>query len=620
MGYTAITSRKIPSGTQVVSTYGAQSDGRTYYPGSGTGVMKWFTDKAASTNVEFLKMYLRAGETLSLYDDYFADIPAQSGPRIICPAGTPGESDWQGHNGTKHSGVGFAPSTGAASWAYEIDQPNVRVYDLILQGVSGKRCIYIGSISGTVHIVGNVLVRIGTTPTSNSQNAIGGYAPSATIYVVNNIIDGFYQGVAGEFANTSCVYNNTMVDMINAGVYTSTGIGTRLYAYCYNNCYYNVGAASSYPSGQHGTNVTLDSASDFVDYANQDYSLSSTASEARDTGTDLHADSRYAFDDDIQNETRSARDVGADGFSASPSLSELIMSWNLLEDATPTLSELIMSWNLLESEPPVVSELVMSWNLEASAEVSPNFTTYFKRAIFDALFGITPFTFGPMYLALGNSEGVEPNGRGYQRCLVTDWAASVDGVIETSTDVVFQKSTATWGVISTYMWRDAATSGNLLSAGNITNGGNVSINRIVTVPAGNLVLSLGGTLFNDMADIIMDAMISEGSIEISSLTLGLLIDTPNLDGTFTEVSATGYSRASVTIGYNPTVGMYVNTADVTFPEVQSGNDWGSVTGYVIFADDEPVTYGTHAAVTVDYATYGVTGYSVPANRMVLEVV
>jgi hypothetical protein len=440
MAYTAITSRKVFAGTQRVSTYGAQADGRTYYPGLSTGINKWFTDVASSSNMEILELYLTSGQSSTMYSDYMLSPSAQSGPRIIRPAGTPGEASWQGHNGTPIVGVGLstAGTSNAFAGIYFESMTNIGIYDLIIDGPSAKRAFYFfPSAAGEIRIIGNIIRRTGTTPTGPIQNGIDGSLSGATnVKVVNNIIVGFWDGVAGVLQTTSnVIYSNTIINTLHAPIwYTASGnpaIDNR--SYCYNNAYYGFGVAAEYYPGRSGNNVVLSSTSNFVDYANQDYRLATTASGAVGAGTDLSANAYYAFDDDIQNELRSTWDIGADKYS----LNIINMDFNFARNIQGFMDVIaardiqgFMDLSFSRNIGDVFTEVTFTFNRHMSGFLDiefardipgfidftfsrhiygavvgySNFTPYFRDNIFKTVFGITSYNLPDLYLGLSTAD------------------------------------------------------------------------------------------------------------------------------------------------------------------------------------------------------------------------
>lgn len=602
MAYATNTSRKIPAGTQNTHTYGASGEGKDYSPGVNGGVMGWFTHVAASTNVEFLDLYRAAGQSLSLYDDYIHDIPAQSGPRIIRPAGIPGEASWQGHNGTPLSGVGFAPSIGDTYHAYEIDQTNIRIYDLIMKGVSDKRMIgCFASLTGTLHFIGNIFLRVGTTPTSASQNMLDNSSEATTYYFINNIVVGFYQGFRGECSSNSVFANNTYIDMVSSPLYYNSAAGLQHDAWCINNAYYNCPVASVYPPNKDITNVTLNSSTDLADYAGQDYRLSATASEALGQGTGMASNAYYSFADDLLNANVTSWNIGAGANLSVEYHLNATSSWHLIAALTAT----------------------SSWNIYGSVAISTNFTEYYRKSIFDAIFGIAAFTPVPPYLALADDASSEPVGGGYIRPLITPWGPPSSGSVSNSSTVRFPRASGDWGLMSRFLLSDSMASGNTLGAGQLTVPvqitGSESGGLFAFFQAGEIELSLTGNIFHGFSGAVLSALTNGTPVPTGSIRIGLTTGSaPTREGVYTEVSATGYSRAQTIFSYSD--GLYSNDSNAQFPVVQSGHDWGTITGFVIFINGAPFAFGSIAATVVDYTNYGSSGYVVPAETIVVEVV
>jgi hypothetical protein len=124
------------------------------------------------------------------------------------------------------------------------------------------------------------------------------------------------------------LYNNTFVaENAAAALYFSSDAAYDANTVWYNNLFEN--CKDSYNSYEPGTAdynvfdaaVDLGGANDqqsqtftFEDAANGDYHLDSTDTGAMGNGTDLSSDGTYAFDDDVDGDTRSDWDCGADEY------------------------------------------------------------------------------------------------------------------------------------------------------------------------------------------------------------------------------------------------------------------------------------------------------------------
>jgi hypothetical protein len=77
----------------------------------------------------------------------------------------------------------------------------------------------------------------------------------------------------------------------------------------------------------------------------------------------------------------------------------------------------------------------------------------------------------PNYLSTG-SDLDEPTGGGYARSATTNsdayWGAAADGLKSNSQDIVFPTATATWGTLRYWAICDAATDGEMLSWGTMS--------------------------------------------------------------------------------------------------------------------------------------------------------
>jgi len=123
-------------------------------------------------------------------------------------------------------------------------------------------------------------------------------------------------------------------------------------------------------------------------------------------------------------------------------------------------------------------------------------STYLSHALLNEVFRATDYTpSSAVYVALyttdpgPNDSGTEVSGNGYQRVQVTFGPPS-NRQISNSADVTFPEATGSWGTISYVGIKDAATGGNLLAYGAVTNPKAVDAGDQVIFRAGNITISL----------------------------------------------------------------------------------------------------------------------------------
>lgn len=121
---------------------------------------------------------------------------------------------------------------------------------------------------------------------------------------------------------------------------------------------------------------------------------------------------------------------------------------------------------------------------------------YLENAIINAtLRGVAYTAPTTIYLALFTSNptdaktGTEVIGGGYVRQAVTFNAPS-SGTAVTSADVVYPVATATWGTVTHIGVMDAATGGNLLYHGALTNAKTLTVDDQLKIAAGDVSITL----------------------------------------------------------------------------------------------------------------------------------
>lgn len=127
-------------------------------------------------------------------------------------------------------------------------------------------------------------------------------------------------------------------------------------------------------------------------------------------------------------------------------------------------------------------------------------TTYYKNLVMKGLFhGEIANLPEEYYLgfsaSIPNADGTgvsEPSDAdsGYARIALTSMTVPENGVVENSNSITFRESTLPWGEMIAYVVYDASTGGNLLFYGNLGRSITVDANTVVTIPAGEMVISL----------------------------------------------------------------------------------------------------------------------------------
>ena len=127
-------------------------------------------------------------------------------------------------------------------------------------------------------------------------------------------------------------------------------------------------------------------------------------------------------------------------------------------------------------------------------------TTYYKNLVMKGLFHGELVNLPEEYYlgfssSLPNADGTgasEPSGTssGYARVNLENMTSPENGVIRNSNPISFQESADAWGELVAYVVYDASTDGNLLFYGNLGRSISVDANTVVTIPAGELVISL----------------------------------------------------------------------------------------------------------------------------------
>ena len=127
------------------------------------------------------------------------------------------------------------------------------------------------------------------------------------------------------------------------------------------------------------------------------------------------------------------------------------------------------------------------------------FSDYWENKILDHIFGKGSYTPPTIYVGLSTADPAddgsglaEPSGNGYARTQTSasDWNTASNGSLDNSSSITFTQATGSWGTITHFALFDAASAGNMLAHGALSQSktiGNLDTARFQT---GDLDISL----------------------------------------------------------------------------------------------------------------------------------
>ena len=127
------------------------------------------------------------------------------------------------------------------------------------------------------------------------------------------------------------------------------------------------------------------------------------------------------------------------------------------------------------------------------------FADHWENKILDHVFGKASYTPPTIYLGLSTSNPLddatglaEPSGNGYARVQTSapDWSDASGGSLDNAHNMTFAEATGSWGTITHFVLFDAATGGNMLAHGALSQPRAVSSSDTARFAAGDLSISL----------------------------------------------------------------------------------------------------------------------------------
>ena len=127
------------------------------------------------------------------------------------------------------------------------------------------------------------------------------------------------------------------------------------------------------------------------------------------------------------------------------------------------------------------------------------FSDYWENKILNHTFGKTSYTPPTIYVALSTADPLddasglaEPTGDAYARVQTSasDWNAASDGTLDNANNIIFPQATGNWGTITYFALFDAATGGDMLVHGALSQPQTIDSGNTVKFAAGDLDINL----------------------------------------------------------------------------------------------------------------------------------
>lgn len=128
-----------------------------------------------------------------------------------------------------------------------------------------------------------------------------------------------------------------------------------------------------------------------------------------------------------------------------------------------------------------------------------SFSDYWENEILDHIFGKGSYTPATIYVGLSTADPLdsgaglaEPSGNGYARVATSGaaWTTASGGSLSNASDVTFPQATGSWGTITHFALFDAASAGNMLAHGALSQSKTVTSGDTAKFAAGDLDVSL----------------------------------------------------------------------------------------------------------------------------------
>jgi len=128
-----------------------------------------------------------------------------------------------------------------------------------------------------------------------------------------------------------------------------------------------------------------------------------------------------------------------------------------------------------------------------------SFSDHWENEILDHIFGKGSYTPPTIYVALSTTDPLdsgsglsEPSGNGYARVATSgaSWTTSSGGSLSNAGDITFPQATGSWGTLTHFALFDAASAGNMLAHGTLSQSKTITSGDTAKFAAGDLDVSL----------------------------------------------------------------------------------------------------------------------------------
>ena len=128
-----------------------------------------------------------------------------------------------------------------------------------------------------------------------------------------------------------------------------------------------------------------------------------------------------------------------------------------------------------------------------------SFSDHWENEILDHIFGKGSYASPTIYVGLStadpldNGSGLaEPSGNSYARVVTSSasWTTSSGGSLSNAGDITFPQATGSWGTITHFALFDAASAGNMLAHGALSQSKTITSGDTAKFAAGDLDVSL----------------------------------------------------------------------------------------------------------------------------------
>jgi len=215
---------------------------------------------------------------------------------------------------------------------------------------------------------------------------------------------------------------------------------------------------------------------------------------------------------------------------------------------------------------------------------------YLELKLLDHVLGTATYTVPTnIFIALSTADPTdsgtglaEPTGNAYTRVSHNAWNAAANRTTSNNGQITFPTATGSWGTISHIAGFDAATGGNMLFHGDLSQTKAIAASDTFFIDDGDIDISFTtGGFSTFLANALLDHVLKTSSYAAPTIFTAFSTAEPTDDGSaMAEPTGNAYARVAHSSWNTASAGSANNNGDIDF--IKATGSWGTVSHAALF--------------------------------------